>query len=154
LVTLRAIARAESGFYPYALSIDYPRRIAREHGFKDGEIFLARQPKNLEEAQMWTHWLLQTGQSVSIGLVQISTQHALGLGLSVDQLFDPCTNVHAGARILKEKYQRSAILHGEGQEALLHALSEYNSGSSILGFDNGYVINVVDGESHTKRLRR
>jgi hypothetical protein len=32
LVTLRAIARAESALYPYALSLNYPKRTAREHG--------------------------------------------------------------------------------------------------------------------------
>jgi hypothetical protein len=33
------------------------------------------------------------------------------------------------------------------------ALSEYNSGSSIVGFDNGYVANVVDGEFYVQQLR-
>ncbi len=145
-VTLRAIARAESGFHPYALSLDYPRRTAREHGLADGGIFLARQPKNLTEALAWTHWLLRHGRSVSIGLMQISTQHAADLGLSADQLFDPCTNVRAGAQILAVEYQRAAALDGEGQTALRRALSEYNSGSPIVGFDNGYVSIVADGE--------
>ncbi len=145
-VTLRAIARVESGFHPYALSLDYPRRTAREQGLADGGIFLARQPKNLTEALAWTHWLLRHGRSVSIGLMQISTQHAADLGLSADQLFDPCTNVRAGAQILAAEYQRAAALGGEGQTALRRALSEYNSGSPIVGFDNGYVSIVADGE--------
>jgi hypothetical protein len=41
LVTLRAIARAESAFHPYALSLDFPLRTAREHGLSQGGIFLA-----------------------------------------------------------------------------------------------------------------
>ena len=154
LVTLRAIARAESAFHPYALSLDYPRRTAREHGLTDGGIFLARQPRNLAEARAWTHWLLQRGRSVSIGLMQISTQHAAELGLTADQLFDPCTNIRAGAQILQTKYQHSAALHGEGQEALQEALSLYNSGSSAVGFENGYVSNVVDGEVYPRRPRK
>jgi type IV secretion system protein VirB1 len=154
LTTLRAIARAESAFRPYALSLDYPERTAKSQGFNHGGIFLARQPRNLAEARAWAHWLLRQGGTVSVGLMQVSSQHAAGLGLTTDQLFDPCTNVRAGAQILKEKYQRAVAVRGEGQQALLHALSDYNSGSPILGFDNGYVSNVVDRESHARRLRR
>ena len=154
LATLRAIARAESAFHPYALSLDHPRRTAREQGFNAGEIFLARQPTTLAEARAWTRWLLERGRSVSIGLVQISTQHAANLGLSVDQLFDPCTNLRAGARVLTAEYQRAAAVRGEGQDALRQALSEYNSGSSTVGFDNGYVTSVVNGEFLSTRTPR
>ena len=73
-------------------------------------------------------------------------QYAADLGLSVDQLFDSCTNVRAGAHILTVEYQRAAALDGEGQTALRRPLSEYNSGSPIVGFDNGYVSIVADGE--------
>lgn len=153
LITLRAIARAESGFHLYALSLDYPQRTAKEHGFTDGGIFLAQQPKNLAEARTWTHWLLRRGRSVSIGLMQISTQHAADFGLSADQLFDPCINIRAGERVLTAQYRRAAAILGEGQEALQQALSEYNSGSSVLGLANGYVSNVVNGEFREVELR-
>ena len=52
LVTLRAMARAESAFYPYALSLNYPRRTAQEQGIESGGLFLARQPRTLEEGQL------------------------------------------------------------------------------------------------------
>lgn len=152
LVTLRAIARAESAFHPYALSLNYPRRTAREHGLSTGEIGLARQPRTLAEARAWTQYLLKRGQTVSIGLMQINTEHAAELGLTVDQLFDPCTNIRAGARLLAAKYQESVAIRGEGQDALVRALSEYNSGYPLIGFDNGYVSSVVDGEFHARRL--
>ena len=152
VVTLQAVARAESAFHPYAVSLDYPRRTAREQGFAEGTLSLARQPKTLAEARAWTHWLVRNGRSVSLGLMQISTQHASDLGVSVDQLFDPCTNVRAGAQILTRKYQRAAALLGEGQEALRQALSEYNSGSDIVGFLNGYVQNVLNGESYARQF--
>jgi len=150
-VTLRAIARAESAFHPYALSLDHPGRTAREHGFKEGGIFLARQPTTLAEARAWTHWLLKHGQTVSIGLVQVSTQRAADLRVSVDELFEPCTNIRAGARLLTTEYQRAAAVRGEGQEALRQALSEYNSGSPTLGLDNGYISSVECGELYAKR---
>ena len=152
IVTLRAIVRAESAFHPYALSLDYPQRTAKEQGFSGGQILLARQPRTLREARSWAKWLNHQGKSVSIGLMQVSTKHLVDLGLTADQLFDPCTNVRAGAEIFQAKYQKAAAHSGPGQEALREALSEYNSGSSIVGFDNGYVATVVDGEFYAQQL--
>jgi len=152
LVTLRAIARTESAFHQYALSLDHPRRTAREQGLSDGGIFLARQPKDLAEARAWAHWLIDHGKNVSVGLMQVSTQHAADLGMTVDQLFDPCTNVQAGARLLTAKYQEAAKSLGEGQSALHRALSEYNSGSISVGLENGYVATVIDGEFRPRQL--
>lgn len=146
LVTLHALVSAESSFHPFALSLDYPHRTAREQGLMNGEILLARQPKNLAEARMWTDWFLRHHRSVSIGLAQISTQQLGNLGLTLDQLFDPCTNIQAGERLLTARYQEAAATLGEGQAALYQALSEYNSGSRMIGFENGYVARVLDGE--------
>ena len=61
------------------------------------------------------------------------------------QLFAPCTNLRTGGRMLTAEYQRAAAGREVGQEALQQALSEYNSGSSTVGFDNGYVSSVVNG---------
>jgi len=152
LVTLRAVVRAESAFHQYALSLDHPRRTAREQGLRDGGIFLARQPTDLGEARAWAHWLINRGRNVSIGLMQVSTQHAADLGVTVDQLFDPCTNMQAGARLLTAKYQDAARSLGEGQTALNRALSQYNSGSIVVGRENGYVATVIDGEFHPRQL--
>lgn len=151
LVTLRAISRTESAFHPYAVSLDHPQRTAREQGFDGGEILLGRQPRTLGEARGWAKWLMRHGRSVSVGLMQVSTQHATDLGLTADDLFDPCTNIRAGAELLKAEYQHAAAQSGEGQQALREALSQYNSGSSVLGFDNGYVWNVIDGEFYKKQ---
>jgi len=105
------------------------------------------------EARTWAHWLVQHGHSVSIGLMQISTRHARDLNLTADQLFDPCTNLRAGAQILKAEYRQAAAVRGKGQDALRHALSSYNSGSEILGFDNGDVSNVVEGDFDREKIR-
>lgn len=111
-----------------------------------GGIALARQPRTLTEAQAWTQYLLKRGRSVSIGLMQVNTEHLAELGLTADELFDPCTNVRAAAGLLATKYQDAAASKGGGQEALLRALSEYNSGSITLGFNNGYVYSILEGE--------
>jgi type IV secretion system protein VirB1 len=146
LVTLRAMARAESAFHPYALSLNYPRRTAQEQGIESGGLFLARQPRTLEEGQQWARWLSRRGRSASIGLLQINSEHANDLGLTPDELFDPCTNVRAGARLLRMYYRQAAAVLGEGQQALQYALSGYNSGSPLVGFRNGYVDAVLNGE--------
>jgi len=145
LITLSAIAHAESSFHPYALSLNYPNRTAREHGLQNGQIVLARQPRTLAEARAWALYLLNRGRSVSIGLFQINSEHAASLGLTVDQLFDPCTNIKVGAFLLKAYYRQAAAVVGEGQQALQYALSGYNSGFPLVGFTNGYVESVVQG---------
>jgi len=158
LVTLRAVARAESAFHPYALSLNYPRRTAREHGLDSAGLFLARQPRTLDEARAWTHWLADRRRSVSIGLLQINSEEAATLGLTADQLFDPCTNIRAGARLLAAYYRQTSATIGDGQQALLCALSGYNSGSPTIGFRNGYLDAVINDEfgrtSHPDSLSR
>jgi type IV secretion system protein VirB1 len=62
------------------------------------------------------------GDSVDMGLTQINSKNLPTLGLSVDQVFDPCTNIAAGAAILTAGYQKSGSLGG--------ALSTYNTGRS------------------------
>ena len=146
VVTLRAIARAESAFRPYALSLNYPRRTAEEQGLHGGAMFLARQPRTLNEARAWTRYLVGRGKTVSIGLLQINSEHAAGLGLTWDQLFDPCTNIRVGAHLLTAYYRQAAAVLGDGQQALQFALSGYNSGLPLVGFSNGYVDTVIHGE--------
>jgi len=153
VITLRAIARAESAFRPYAPSPNYPKRAAAEQGLHGGGMFLARQPRTLDEARAWTRYLVNRGKTVSIGLLQINSEHAANLGLTWDQLFDPCTNMRIGAHLLTAYYRQAAAVLGDGQQALQFALSGYNSGFPLVGFTNGYVDSLVQGEftaSHHK----
>jgi type IV secretion system protein VirB1 len=142
LSTLEAIARTESALHPYALSINRPHNLAHAHGRNRGTITLERQPASREEALAWTKWLLAQGITVSIGLLQVNSEHAAHLHLSPEQLFDPCTNVRAGAALLSATYAATARVQGEGFAALDTALSYYNSGSRTAGLTNGYVQQV------------
>lgn len=153
VITLRAIARTESAFRPYALSLNYPKRMAEEQGLRGGGMFLSRQPRTLTEALAWTRYLIKGGRSVSIGLLQVNSEHAATLGLTWDQLFDPCTNIRVGARLLTTYYRQAAAVLGDGQEALKYALSGYNSGFPLVGFENGYVDSVVHGEFAARQQR-
>ena len=151
LITLHAIARAESAFRPYALSLNYPKRTAAEQGLHGGGMFLARQPRTLDEARAWTRYLVSRGKTVSIGLLQINSEHSADFGLTWDQLFDPCTNMRVGAHLLTAYYRQAAAVLGDGQQALQFALSGYNSGFPLVGFTNGYVDSVVQGEFTASR---
>jgi len=141
--TLEAIARTESALYPYALSVNRPHQLALRNGRNRGTITLERQPKSKEEAIAWTNWFLAHGVSVSVGLLQVSSEHVKALHLTVEQLFEPCPNVWAGATLLSLNYAAIARVQGEGLRALNTALSYYNSGTAWLGFRNGYVSQVT-----------
>jgi type IV secretion system protein VirB1 len=145
--TLEAIARTESALYPYALSINRPHQLARRQGWNRGTITLERQPASREEAIEWIKWLLAQNVTVSIGLMQVSSEHAKALHLTVEQLFEPCANLRAGATLLVRIYSATARAQGEGFPALDTALSYYNSGTPRIGFENGYVSRVKSNAS-------
>lgn len=140
--TLRGIARTESAYRPHALSINYPLRTASKDGRPGRYAFLTRQPKDTGEAIQWAKDLIAGGYTVSIGLVQINSEHLSNLGATVEQAFDPCVNLRLGAALFTEKYRTAVKRLGSGQAALDEALSTYNSGSTVMGFQNGYVQSV------------
>jgi type IV secretion system protein VirB1 len=80
------------------------------------------------EATRAANDLVQAGHNLDLGLMQVNTSNLNWLGLRIDQVFDPCTNIAAGARILTEDYVSAAHQYGPGQLALYHAFEAYNSG--------------------------
>lgn len=142
--TLRAIAKVESAYNPVAISINYPDRVTAALALEEGTVELSRPPASLREAVQWTKWFYAHGLSVSIGLMQINTEHLSALGLSLDQAFEPCANLRAGWSILNDKYRSAVAIIGKGQLALHAALSAYNSGSLTVGFNTGYVEKVIN----------
>jgi len=149
LATLRAIAKVESGYSPLAISINNPDKAASALGLAEGTVALTRQPASIQEAVSWAKWLLARRLTVSIGLLQVNVEHLPQLGLSLEQAFEPCTNLRAGWKILNDKYRRAAAVLGKGQLALHVALSSYNSGSLTFGFETGYVERVLAAGSRT-----
>src|SRR5271165_6495099 len=140
--TLLAIARTESGLNPNAMSINRLKAVARTAGHADGELILAKQPKDLNEGKSWLRWFSAHRYKVSIGLMQVNVETAEQLHLKPEQLLDSCTNLRVAAAILIRLYTDSAREMGEGFSALDVALSLYNTGDSGMGFRNGYVANV------------
>ena len=117
--TMTAIIRVESGGDPLAIH--------------DNSIGRSFAPSSTAEAVAWANQLLGMGHSIDVGISQVNSGNFARLGLTPSRVFDPCTNVHAGATILSEDYRSAAHLFGPGQFALRRALGAYNSGSIFAG---------------------
>lgn len=127
--TVQAIIDVESGGNVLAIGVNRGDR-------------LRRQPNDYAEAGARAQWLLDTGANFDAGLMQINSANWRRLGLTPANVFDPCTNIRAGATILTENYVSAAKSRGPGRDALLAALSAYNTGNRTAGFRNGYVAKV------------
>lgn len=98
---------------------------------------LSRQPGNLADAVATARGLLRKGANFDAGLMQINSANFARLGLTPESVFDPCTNLRAGARVLGDNYGRAR--DAGHTNPLQAALSEYNTGSRSRGLRNGYV---------------
>lgn len=143
LVTVLSITEVESHYQPWALNVNYPEHLARQWGYASGLITLGRQPHSYSEAVNWINWFAEHGVTLSVGLMQVNTVDAGKLGISAEQLLDPCTNLKTGWRVLEKHYRRAERRYGAGQRALRAAISAYNSGSFTAGFESGYVRKVL-----------
>jgi Transglycosylase SLT domain len=141
--TLQAVALTESALHPFALSLNYPATVAAYNGLHNQEVYLSRQPETLAQAIHWTRWFHSHGYTVSIGLMQINSENAARYGVTVRQLFDPCTNVAIGARMLGEIYSTTQHSTKPDTNSLMFTFSAYNSGSYTTGLKNGYAATVM-----------
>lgn len=124
--TLDAVVQVESGGNELAINVN---------GLKHNPPRQKDRQQAIATAKEW----IAKGYSVDIGLMQLNSKNLHGLGLSVEQAFEPCTNIHAGAVILSASYARALHQTAGEQDALKIALSYYNTGSPERGFSNGYV---------------
>jgi len=134
--TMASIIKVESSGHIYALADAGPVNLpwsVRKSMVKSH--FLSTK----EEAVTLAKSLLAKGHTVSLGLSQVNDRNLKSLGLSIEQVFDPCTNLSAGGRILTDFYRRASREFGPGEQALRAAISAYNSGSWERGEANGYV---------------
>ena len=88
-------------------------------------------------------WLLEHGYRFDAGAAQINSQHFERFGMTAETIFDPCTSIGAGGRILTEFYTGAVRRYGAGQEALKAAISAYQTGSYTRGYATGYVGRVT-----------
>lgn len=128
--TLAAVMRAESSFRPFAIGVNGPG---------GRPIF----PETREAAvAAATDLIERQGRSVDLGLMQVNSANLRPLGLTVADAFEPCRNIAAGARILREGYAAARRGEADPQRALRIAFSRYNTGHPERGFTNGYVVRV------------
>lgn len=103
---------------------------------------LPKAPKNEEEAKEVIEWLQARNYNFDVGYGQVNSANFEGLGVTAENMLDGCNNLRASAVVLTGCYERAIKTMGEGQKALRHALSCYNTGSQTKGFANGYVAKV------------
>lgn len=135
-----ALAVADAG--PVALPWSERKHLVRSH-----------YPGSLPEAVTLVKGLLANGHTVSLGLSQINDRNLSALGVSIEEVFEPCANVAAGARVLSECYGRASKEFGPGARALRAALSCYNSGSFVRGERDGYVDLVYQNKDKPLLIR-
>ncbi|WP_034129459.1 lytic transglycosylase domain-containing protein [Acinetobacter baumannii] len=118
-----AIVKSESSFNPFAIGVN------RAAGLK-------KQPTSYEEAVSVAKRLISQGRNIDVGFAQINSANFKRLNLSVEQVFDPCTNLSAMQFIFNDCRNRA-----KGKD-IYKAMSCYNTGNHSSGFRNGYVAKV------------
>ena len=131
--TAIALVSVESGFNPHAIGVVSGR--------------LQRQPRHRAEATVTAKSLLAEGWNFSAGLGQINVRNFDRLGLDVESVFDPCTNLRAMQTVLVECFDRTGTrvptAHVDAQHRLRRALSCYYAGNFSTGLRDGYVRKVA-----------
>ena len=127
--TMLPIIKHESGGNPWAIGVNGSHRFQKPDSYQ----------KAVSEARR----LIAAGASIDMGLTQINSKTMVGLGLTVEQTFDPCINVYAGGVVLTRNYVQASKKFNTEQAALQAALSAYNTGDFQRGVRNGYVDRVL-----------
>ena len=104
--TVVAIIKTESGGNPFAINVNGARQPPA--------------PTSAASAAATARRFIAAGYSVDLGLGQINSRNMRWLGLTWNTVFDPCTNISAGAKVLTHGYQKTGSLPA--------ALSMYNTG--------------------------
>lgn len=132
--TVKAIIQVESAGNPFAIGVNYGGSNKRK-------------PNNISEASRVARSLLAEGKNIDMGLMQINSANMTRFGLSPETIFDPCTNIRVGTKILSSNYAQAVQIYGPGETALRAALSAYNTGSMVKGLRNGYVAKYYKGKA-------
>jgi type IV secretion system protein VirB1 len=128
--TMNAIVQTESHGRPYAIGLN--------HGYH-----LVYQPKSYEQARAWVIYLEKHHYNFDIGLGQVNIVNIHKFGYSAVDALDPCINIKMSAEVLTKSYAQALNKSSTKNDALLKAISAYNTGNYRRGFSNGYVSKVV-----------
>lgn len=124
--------------------------VVTESGGDDLSINVDRGPRvragSVAEGAALVRRYMAQGYTVDVGLAQINSANFSRLGVSVEQAFDPCTNLRLASSLLQEGYGL-ASRHYSGLDAISATYSLYNTGTLTRGFRNGYVGRVWSAAS-------
>jgi type IV secretion system protein VirB1 len=90
---------------------------------------------------------LNKNGTTDYGLMQVNSVNLPTFQVTPAEVMDPCTNLRIGSAILQAAYADAVKMYGEGQRALMAALSAYNTGDFEQGFHNGYVARYYGASS-------
>ena len=125
--TLRVIA-VESDGHPYAI-----------HDNGTGKTY---QPGTAGGAVRVAEILLKAGHRIDVGLMQINYSVWLKpTRFALHEAFEPCTNIRLGTTILSANYAHALTQSRTTGEAMMKALSAYNSGSEVAAW--AYALQVL-----------
>lgn len=134
--TMAAIVSAESSGHQFAIADAGPVHLPWS---KRKHLVRSLYPGTLADAVRISRELIRNGHTVSLGPAQVNDRNLWRLGISIEEIFEPCKNIAAGASILTEFYLRAEAKFGRNERALRAALSAYNSGDWLRGERDGYV---------------
>lgn len=120
-IQMSAIVRTESSAHPFAIGVV-------------GH-YLSRQPTSQVEANQVVSRLVEGKYNYSVGIAQVNQSNFKPYGLHQGNMFDTCTNLSVGSKILKACHDQ----HQDWQKAY----SCYYSGNAVTGFRHGYVAKVL-----------
>lgn len=128
--TMMAIIKTESNGNPLAINLN--------RGYK-----LQYQAKDYKQAAAWVKYLEKHNYNFDVGIAQINIKNVHKFGFKASDVLEPCLNIKIAAKILQANYSDAVKVSYSPQEALLKAISAYNTGNYRHGFTNGYVQKVV-----------
>ncbi|HAS9040964.1 TPA: lytic transglycosylase domain-containing protein [Salmonella enterica subsp. enterica serovar 4,12:i:-] len=115
---MNALIMTESGANPYVIA-----NVSDE---------TSKYFKDEKGAIEYAEKLTAENKRFSAGLTQIYSKNFPSLNLTNKTVFDPCTNIKAGAAVLTDNYLRQK--EGSSNQKILRALSLYYSGNESTGF--------------------
>ncbi len=129
-LTMAYVVAHESANNPFNLNVNDGNR-------------LKHAPQTRAEALAIIREWQAEGRNFDVGLGMVNSANFSKLDTDAESLLDGCNNLQASSVVLRGCYEQAVRDHGEGQKALRHALSCYNTGSQTRGFGNGYVARIV-----------
>lgn len=129
--TMIAIIKTESNYNPLAININNKGQRLRY------------QARSTEQAIMWVNYLENHNYNFDVGLGQVNIKNIKRYGYHARDLLEPCLNLKISGHILTQNYNAAKNKSSSSGDALLKAISAYNTGNYRSGFSNGYVKKVV-----------